>query len=416
MKLFCSILFFCLTAIASFAQNFTLSGVVKDKRGDVLPGAGIYVSGYKIATVSDNDGAFILNLKSGNYDLLVQLIGYKALNKNVVITDRAVKIDLILEESVTQLADVTIKPDPNRQYYINLFKNFFIGTTPNAEECKIVNPNVLIIDYEKDDSRLTVKTNQFLIIDNQALGYRIKYLLNEFQYDYKSKIIYFEGYPYYEDLKGSERRKRIWEKKRLIAYQGSPQHFFKSLYQNKAVEEGFIINKLITSLNPDKPSDSVINANIKRLTEKQMSLSGRITIGHDQNDSLSIWMRKKNLPNGISILNRAAVLQDTLVKNFNENIKAINFTDKLYIVYTKEMEDPMFSNRIGQSISRPLDMPNYQISTITLQVAPVYFYENGGIYNPRSMLYSGYWAWEKIADSVPMDYIPDINQQNNRKR
>ncbi len=54
-------------------------------------------------------------------------------------------------------------------------------------------------------------------------------------------------------------------------------------------------------------------------------------------------------------------------------------------------------------------MPDYQISTITLQVAPVYFYENGGIYNPRAMLYAGYWGWEKIADSVPMDYLPPVD-------
>jgi len=409
--LFFSLIFWQL----SYAQqSFKLSGLIKDKRGEALPGAGIYVSGYKIATVSDNNGAFILNLKSGNYDLLVQLIGYKALNKNVVIADRAVKIDIILEESVTQLADVTIKPDPNRQYYINLFRDFFIGTTPNAEECKIVNPNVLIIDYEKDDSRLTVKTNQFLIVDNQALGYRIKYLLNEFQYDYKSKIIYFEGHPYYEDLKGSQRRKRMWEKKRLMAYQGSPQHFFKSLYQKRTTEEGFIINKLIIKPNPDKPSDSLIKAKISSLTKDKTNIN-EVSLMF-KNDSLGYWIRMRNLPAEISILNRATVNPDTLVRIENDRIKKINFTDKLFISYTKEMEDPYFKNRKGLSLTRPPDMSDYQISTITLQVAPVYFYENGGIYNPRSMLYSGYWAWEKIADSVPMDYVPDMNQQDNRKR
>jgi hypothetical protein len=403
------ILLLSLLSIGKFCfaqQSYTLSGLVKDKRGEPLPGAGVYVSGYKIATVTNNNGTYTLPLKPGNYDILVQLIGYKTLNKNIIISDKAVKLDLILEESVTQLNEVTIKPDPNREHYIAMFKDFFIGTTPNAEQCKLVNPNVLIIDYDKDEGKLTVKTNQFLIIENKALGYRIKYLVNNFEYDSRTRIIYYEGFPYYEDIKGSGRKKKIWEQKRLTAYLGSPQHFFRSIYKNRATEEGYIINKLITQPNLDKPSDSTINANIKRLTKTQDGLTRTITISYG--DSLSYWVRKKNLPASMSILSRSPIAQDTLVHLEDKSIKSINFTDKLYIVYTKEREDHSFANRIGQSIGRPLDMPDYQISTITLQVRPVYFYENGAIYNPRSMLYSGYWAWEKIADSVPMDYLPPV--------
>lgn len=393
-------------------QSYVLSGIVKDKHGEALPGAGVYVSGYKIATVTDNDGRYSLPLKPGNYDILVQLIGYKALNKNIVISDKVVKLDLILEESVTQLAEVTIKPDPNREHYINMFKSYFIGTTPNAEQCKIINPNVLIVDYDKETFKLTVKTTQFLIIENKALGYRIKYLLNNFEYDGKTRIIYYEGFPYYEDLKGSARRKKIWEQKRVAAYLGSPQHFFRALFNQRATEEGYIINKLITKENPDRPSDSTINANIKDLTKAQTGLTSPLTIR--TGDSLNSWIKIKKMPRALSILSRAPIAQDTLVHVENESIRSINFTDKLYVVYTKEREDPTYANRIGLSIARPLDMPDYQISTITLQVVPVYFYENGSIYNPRSMLYAGYWGWEKIADSVPMDYLPPVDLEGKK--
>lgn len=408
MKSF-SVLFFLLVVKICFAQqNYVLSGTVKDKRGEVLPGAGVYVSGYKMATVTDNNGNYTLPLKPGNYDILVQLIGYKTVNKNIIIADKAIKLDLVLEESITQLSEVTIKPDPNRAHYIGMFKDFFIGTTPNALQCKMINPNVLLVDYDREEAKLTVKTNQFLIIENQALGYRIKYLVNNFEYSSRTKIIYYEGFPYYEDLKGSARKKKIWAKKRLTAYLGSPQHFFTSLYNGRVTEEGFIINKLITQPNRDKPADSMINANIKRLTKLQVGLLQK-KINFNHGDSLSYWIRQKNLPDGISILSRSPVAQDTLVHIKNQNVKSINFTDKLYIIYTKEKEDPLFANRIGLSINRPLDMPDYQVSTITLEIAPVYFYENGGIYNPRAMLYAGYWAWEKIADSVPMDYLPPVD-------
>jgi len=406
MKLTYLFLFLLFTSLTSFSQQFTLSGTITDGQGEALPGAGIYVSGYQMATVSGNDGKFSLRLKPGNYDLLIQLIGFTTLNKNIVIADKSISINLTLKESVTQLAEVTVKPDPNREHYINMFKDFFIGTTPNAKQCNLINPNVLLVDYDKGESVLTVKTNQFLIIENRALGYNIKYLLNLFQFDSKSHIIYYEGFPYYEDLKGTSRQKKSWGKKRLTAYLGSPQHFFKSLYQGSATEQGFVINKMILQPNMNRPPDSLIQANIKRLTKKKLNMEKSFYFAKD--DSLTYWMRKKNLPAEIAILNRANILQDTLVKTVNSSIKKINFTDKLFIAYTKEKENPLFSNSIGLSIPRPMDMGDDQISTVTLQISPVYFYENGGIYNTRSMLFAGYWAWEKIADSVPMDYLPPL--------
>ncbi|PWS30731.1 carboxypeptidase-like regulatory domain-containing protein [Pedobacter paludis] len=407
MRIFFSLFILFTLCAESFAQqSFNLSGYVRDKKGEVLPGTGIYVSGYKIATATNNDGSYILNLKQGNYDILVQLIGFKAVNKNIVITDKSVKLDFVLEESVTQLAEVTIKPDPNRENYINLFKSYFIGTTPNAESCKILNPQVLRIDYNKEAGLLNVKTDEFLIIENKALGYKIKYLINDFLYDYNSRIIYYEGYPTYEDLPGSSGKKKKWAEKRLEAYNGSAQHFFTSLFNNNSFEEGFVINKLIRKPNPERPPDSTIRANIKRLTQAQTGIKGTLRINLHGQDSLSYWIAKKNLPQGISILSRAQISPDTLVHQFNQNIKSINFSDVLYVIYTKEREHDAFANRIGQSIARPLDMPNYQVSLINLSIRPVYFYKNGSVYNTKSMLYEGYWAWEKVADSVPMDYVP----------
>ncbi|WP_344767103.1 carboxypeptidase-like regulatory domain-containing protein [Pedobacter ginsengiterrae] len=392
-------------ATITFAQQaFMLSGAVKDKKGEPLPGAGVYVSGYKIATVADNNGRYSLSLKPGNYDILVQLIGFKAFNKNIIVADKALTFDFVLEEDAFQLQEVTIKPDPNREGYIRMFTDFFIGTTPNAQLCKIINPNVLIIDYSNDDAKLTVKTNQFLIIENQALGYRVKYQLNNFEFDNKSRIIYYEGFPYYEDLKGSKGKMKRWAEKRIEAYHGSTQHFFNSLYAGKSKEEGFEINKLIRQPNPNRAPDSLINANIKRLMQVKQALNGTIKIM--AGDSLNYWSKQKNAPATIAMLNRQQVNTDTLVKTYNESIKSINFNDVLYVIYKNEREASSYANRIGQSISRPLDMPDYQVSLINLQVAPVYFYENGGTYNPRSMLYEGYWSWEKIADSVPLDYLP----------
>ncbi|HEX8607642.1 MAG TPA: carboxypeptidase-like regulatory domain-containing protein, partial [Pedobacter sp.] len=153
---------------------FSITGTIRDKKGEAIPGAAVYLSGYKIATVADNDGKFALaNLKPGNYDLLVQVIGFLPQNKNVVLSDRTVKVDIALAENVTELSEVVNKADPNRQRYLSMFKSSFIGNTPNSKQCKILNPEVIQTNYDQSKRLLTVTATDFLIIENKALGYRI---------------------------------------------------------------------------------------------------------------------------------------------------------------------------------------------------------------------------------------------------
>lgn len=402
-KLFLLMLFLGI-AIQSDAQTFSISGTVRDKQG-TLPGASIYLSNYKNATSTNSDGKFVLSgLKPGNYDVLVQMMGYLPFTKNVIISDRSVNIEIVLKDNTVMLNEVVIRTDPNRERYLNMFKEFFIGKTPNAEKCKILNPAVLNIDYDGDARTLTVKSNDFLIIENKALGYKLRYMLQFFEYNYNTRIVYYAGLPTFEDLKGSKSKMRGWVKNREAAYYGSSQQFFKSLYAGTSKEDGFIINKMIKVPNDQRPPDSIINKNIKRLSK---SLRGTIPLpGSSASDSLMYWSKVKNMPAHINILNRAEVLTDTLVRQDYKNLKTMNFKDQLYVMYTKERESVDFTNFSGHSVNRPLDIPNYEISIINMLQAPLHFYENGGIYEAKSILYEGYWAYEKIADMVPMDYIP----------
>lgn len=408
MKSLVCLLLLTVCSLGAIAQNtYTISGTVKDKK-ETLPGAAVYISGYKISTVTNNDGKFsIPNLAPGSYDVLVQMIGYLPFSKNVVISDKSISIEVILQENAVMLKEVVIKPDPNRARHIALFKDFFIGKSPNAAECKILNTNVLIINDDRENSMLTVRTNEFLIIENKALGYRLKYLLEYFEFNYKTKIIFYAGHPYFEEMKGSKAKQKKWQKAREIAYNGSIQHFFKSLYNNKVAEEGFVINKLIPMPNPNRKPDSLINANIKRLTAGQNGLTRALTF--TSGDSLSYWLKQRKEPQTMSILNRADIKVDTLVKVFNNDLKMMNFKDELYIIYKNERETAEYDFS-GNRQNRPLDMPNYQVSIISMLEPPVYFYANGGVLDPRSTLYKGYWAYEKVADLVPMDYISTVQK------
>ena len=404
-------LFFIFFGFIAFSQNtFSISGKVKDKQGG-LPGAGVYLSGYKIATVADNSGNFSLpNLKPGSYDLLVQMVGYLPFSKSVIISDKSIQLDLLLNENTVQLNEVTIKADPNRAKYIKQFTEYFIGITPNSKQCKILNPQVLNVDFDVTKSLLTVKTTEFLIVENKALGYRLKYMLDYFEYNSRTRIIYFSGHPFFEELKASAAKKKKYIDAREIAYYGSSQHFFRSLYEGRSKEEGFLINKIIKIPNPNRYPEEVINQNltqIRTLPEKTgiRKVAGKIDVG-----LLDFWTKQKEMPRYIDKFSRADVNPDTLVHDYNNNLKWINYTDALCIQYTKEKESLAYSNT-GFWVFRPMDVPENEISVVNHTTPdPVRFYANGGIYDARSMLFEGYWAYEKIGDMVPMDYIPIVKK------
>lgn len=64
-----------LIGVAAFAQTKTVTGKVTDERGDALPGATVVVSGTNAYAITDVDGAFSVNAKSGSV-VTVSYLGY----------------------------------------------------------------------------------------------------------------------------------------------------------------------------------------------------------------------------------------------------------------------------------------------------------------------------------------------------
>lgn len=407
-KILFIVLLISITGFQVFAQNsFSITGTVRDQK-ESLPGAGVYLSGYKVSTVADSEGKFkISNLKPGNYDLMVQMIGYLPYSKSVIVSDKSVQVELILKESTTTLNEVVIRSDPNRGKYIKQFKEFFIGTSPNAAQCKILNPQVLNIDYDVTRSLLTIKTSEFLIVENKALGYRLKYMLDNFEYNSRTRIIYFSGHPFFEELKASGTKLQKYISKRETAYYGSSQHFFRSLYAGNSDHEGFILNKMLKIPNPNRYPDSIIRKNLARLKAPPKStLISKATMLKDS-AMITFWLKQQNMPQYIDCIDRKVLSANTLVSTYNQNLKVLDCTGALAISYTKEKESLAYS-KTGFWIFRPLDIPDYEISVANLMQNSIRFYENGGVYDSRAMLFEGFWAYEKVADMVPMDYIPSV--------
>jgi len=395
-----------ITAKETFIQLkplvYSISGVVKDAKAATLPGANILLSGYQIGTVADSSGRFVLKgLTAGNYNLLVEMIGYTPSTLNVIVTNRAKEVEVVLEENVKLLTEVVVRPDPYRSEYLATFKENFIGTSANAKKCMILNPGVIRFEYDKDLRILKASSDELLIIENKALGYTVKYLLSYFEKDYETNVVHFYGYPYFEELEKKESKVKRYAKLRRSAYIGSPEHFFRALYDNTYQKQGFFINRLVKAPNTKKRPDAIIDERLKLLSEKMRKHRDE----KRRKESLSYWTKMKLLPDTVEVLIREEVERHTLVQQKSPSLKTIDFNDALYIIFIKEKEPKDYTKYSGYKIQRPDDFGSFQISLLYRLKPSPGFYENGGLYDPEALLFEGMWAYEKVADMVPMDYV-----------
>ena len=99
---------FCLVSIHTFSQ--TVSGFVKDKNGDALPFATVWVSDLNKGTLANEDGKYAVQVPIGNHELVFRFLGHSPYSKKVNIeksTDK-IEINVVLEEQAVSLAEVNV--------------------------------------------------------------------------------------------------------------------------------------------------------------------------------------------------------------------------------------------------------------------------------------------------------------------
>jgi TonB-linked SusC/RagA family outer membrane protein len=88
----------------AFAQNFLINGKVLDMQGDALIGANIMLKGTSIGTISDSNGDFSLQAKSGDV-LIISFLGF---HSREVLVSSATSLSIQLEEDQNYLAEVVV--------------------------------------------------------------------------------------------------------------------------------------------------------------------------------------------------------------------------------------------------------------------------------------------------------------------
>ena len=411
------IIFFLLLVPVSCLAQFTISGrVLNQVDAKPVANTSVFLSNATIGAKTAEDGTFTLNnVSQGKYALIVSNVAYEAYSQNILVSDHSIKLETITIFPKTRgLKEVTITVDPNRSRYLSWFKDAFIGRSELAQGCKILNPDILDLDYDEPTNTLTASAPDFLEIENDALGYKVKYLLKDFMasgLDQPNPKIKYEGSVLFEPLKGSTAQQKRWLKIRQETYEGSEMHFFRSVLRSRIDQENYRILQLAQYNNIKRPSDSLIETKIDHFKHAD----AKIKHAHD---SLAYWIKKSELPKLLQQLQSFPLNKGDLVKPTDQpGIYALGCElDGLYITHDKDRHFPkpnlshLMLNNNYQTSNLHYDMSTTHSTLVSFNQPYVYIDLNGIIANPYSISFDGEWAMKRIADLLPLDYEPPLNE------
>lgn len=240
------LLLFCSLPGLGLAQG-RLMGVVQDSvTHQPLPFASVFLANTTLGATTNEQGQFELaQVPPGSYHLVASYVGYRLAQKDIVVAVTAQQAVLRLAPSARQLGEVVVRPRANRVSDYQKFKDLFIGRTSFSDQCRILNPQDVLVDYDTKTDKLTAAAIKYLEIENAALGYRLKYYGLHFSSNFTQQLVTFYGQPVFEEMTPRTRQQqRRWEANRQAAYRGSLTHFLKSVHDNTITAEGFRVQKL----------------------------------------------------------------------------------------------------------------------------------------------------------------------------
>jgi hypothetical protein len=249
LKAMNSFLLIILFSYAITANGQLVTGTVVDGTdAKPIPYATVYINGSFVATYSDNQGHFQLDITGySSMPLIISALGYNSFTINNIPVGK--KLLIYLEPKVFELDEILVSAKPNkkaRAKNLKLFKSVFIGETYNSKRCEILNEDDIQLQITSNGDTLKVFSSNPIIIKNDALGYTVTYFLDYFRYCISDNLLKMKGNVLFrEDLAKRKSDKIMFEKRRIRAYIGSRMHFFRALYKNILFEEGFRIEDIM---------------------------------------------------------------------------------------------------------------------------------------------------------------------------
>ncbi len=345
------------------AQTVVQGTVTDAKTNEALPFANVYFNNSTKGAQTDDKGNYIINnVAAGSGQLVVSYLGYTSFQQNLVLQNGKSQIINVQLTALTNLLnDVEVKARRDKVWerHYNRFEEQFLGDSPNYSKCKVLNGWVVDFNEKKDEGILAAKSNRPIEVENLALGYKIFYDLWQFSISKTQfKVL---GAARFEELKPKdEKERKRWINNRLETFERSSRFFFRSLFDNKLENDQFLVYKM------DRNTDWW---------------------------GTNVWDKNKSFYTANNLINNNLVIMRT----------SLSATEKLLItdLPIEVSNERLYVNLPSQNVRDAHPVTKMRFAR------PVVVNKNGLITDPSAIEMIGYWASERIADMLPIDYNPE---------
>lgn len=358
------VILICQSAIAQ-SPVISLDGRVVDEQTlQPLPNVNVYLAGTTRGTSTDLDGKFSLaNIPPGMYDLVVSMVGYgRQIYRVKLFEQSAQPFDARLKETpiTTAHVEVTARDPVEWRASLEHFSHLLFGKTEFGRQCRILNPEVIDFQWNRESNRFEATAREPLRIVNLSLGYNLTFVLQTFLEE--GLVLRYGGAAHFAPLNpGNDSQRSEWGRNRRRAYQGSLRHFFLALIADSLNQSGFRVSQM------------------------------------------------QRIPGSHERVVREPVKRNDIFRDGQFPFeKTLEFDRFLCVEFTGESPEPGFANFWSAQVGRSQNVDLFhQISWLQLDFSDVRMNIEGHVYDPYSFRTYGYWSYERLGEWLPLDYRPD---------
>ncbi|MDJ0365094.1 carboxypeptidase-like regulatory domain-containing protein [Hymenobacter sp. H14-R3] len=396
----------CWLALAGGAQaQGRITGVVQDSvTHQPLAFASVFLANTTLGATTTEQGQFeFLKVPAGTYDVVGSYVGYRLGKQVVTVTNPKApqEITILLGSSGPQLEEVVVQASAHRPEDYKKFSDLFLGQSTFSQQCEITNPRDIVVYTNDSTKELTASAKNFVQVENQALGYRLKYFGMFFTYNPDTDFVGFSGQPVFEEMTPRDAaQQRQWQQNRVAAYTGSFRQFLRSVYNNRLKADGFLTQQV--RLVPNRRFE--LTDSLRRRLQRRRA-DGNFTSA--ERDSLTKW--EDAAPVVATLYPTARPIDSVRYVSADGRHTYLRFTQELQVCHFGEAPDPRYDQAMSTIGPEPRKSPypaKRQVSRIRLQGREAEIQPNGSLRNSSAVSTGEYWGFEKIGEFLPFDYDP----------
>jgi len=361
MKALLPMLFCLFLPIFCFSQ--TIEAVLFDSLNSrPVADAYIFINQSSIGTVSDKNGNFTLDIGAfENIDLIVSHIAYE--NLVVPINTKSIQKDtLYLTPNAVLLNEIKLVSKNKRglrKRRLKKFEDAFLGEKNERNGVYISNPEVLL--FFEEEGKLMATSKEPLLIDNDHLGYNLRFFLSEFEL-MQNLDVFYKGTTSFEEKKVDAKKRARYMRNRKKTFQQTYKRFFHQIINAKLDETDYLVGTSKMNFQRDFVKFQHLNVDSLLVVDNEdgtyeMSLDGYLTVKY-------LKLKPKR--------NQKA---QKLSTNFSTGLKQIK----------AEVHDEL-------------------VSYLGSKTGKIILDSYGRILNPLDVEEYGYWASKRVASMLPLDY------------